>query len=212
MCEASDSSARSCGGKTSGRVRYVRDGNGPHPCGLGGAQAVGRILEHQAGRGGHAEPARCEQEEIRSRLHRCHVVTRAQRIEGAEQRMPLEPRFHPGRLTARGERDFESHRPCFGQPLRDARQERLGFAAAPMLAADPVAPAIASDGPAAPATEVRVGVESALSAERMLPILESERRSMLGVDLPPDFEQRRFAVDNQTIEIEDDCGEGHRLL
>ena len=46
----------------------------------------------------------------------------------------------------------------------------------------------------------------------MLPVLERERGAVLGVDLLPDFEQRRFAVDDQAIEIEDDGGKGHGLL
>ncbi len=125
-----------------------------------------------------------------SPLSRRHACRRASKASSRSCRSS-HGRTHAASLLE-ATRDLESHRPGFGQPLRDARQQRLGFAAAPMLAADPVAPAIASDGAAAPATEVRVGVESALSAERMLPVLESERRRHAGRRSPARFRTAAF--------------------
>ncbi len=65
---------------------------------------------------------------------------------------------------------------------------------------------------ARPRGQIGVRVEAALRAERVLPVCKRQLGAVLLVDLGPDVEQGRLAVDDEPVEIEDDGGKGHRLL
>src|SRR5690606_7993429 len=57
--------------------------------------------------------------------------------------------------------------------------------------------------------EIVVGIEPVLRAQGRAPAVERQLRTVRAVDVTPDVEERRLAVDDQPVEIEDDCAKGH---
>ena len=60
--------------------------------------------------------------------------------------------------------------------------------------------------------QVREGVEAALGTQRVLPLVEREHLAVIGVDTRPDVEERRLAVDDEAVEIEDEGAGEHREI
>jgi len=116
----------------------------------------------------------------------------------------LEPGLHPRAAAARRDGSRHVERRRLRKAIRDAGQQRLVLAPAPVFVADARNPFVAAERHAASGCQVRVGVEAVLRPQRVLPHLQRQRRAVLDVDLLPDPEERGLAVDDEAVEVEND--------
>src|SRR5262245_11284811 len=126
--------------------------------------------------------------------------------------MALEPRFHPLAPAAGRYRRGHAHGSGLRETIRDARQQRLVFASPPVLVPNARQPFLAPEPRPRPRLEIAVWIESVVRPKRVLPHLERELGPVLTVNLLPEAEERRFAIDDQAVEVEDEGGKGHNVL
>ena len=184
--------------------RYAR-----HPRRVGGPQSIRRIFEHETGGRVDVHALGGEQEQVRRRLDLLHIVACADRIEERHQLVPLEPGVYPCRRAARCHRQAERQLPRFVDALADAGEERLLPTQPPVLLAHEAGEGVAVKRRRQRRAQVRERVEAPLGAQRMLPVVHGQDDAVTRVHGFPDVEQGRLAVDDQPVEVEDHCGNGH---
>ena len=96
--------------------------------------------------------------------------------------------------------------------LANAGQQRLLAAEPPVLVAHEAGEGVAVERRCQRRAQVRERVEAALGAQRMLPVVHRQRDAVTRVDRGPDVEQGRLAVDDQAVEVEDECARWAREI
>ncbi len=189
----------------------ARHGDGPHAGGVRGGEPVGGVLEDHAVGRGDAEPLGGQQKQVRRRFHARHVVARAHRAHQIAQAVTGQPRAHPFEAAARGHGRRQPGGIRLLQPVEHAWPERLVLAPAPVLVAHARHPCLARQLDAGLAQQLGVGIEAVVRAQRVPPLVHRQLAAVIPVDLGPDVEDGRLAVDDQPVEVEDHGTEGHGL-
>ena len=142
----------------------------------------------------------------------CHIVPCADGVEPVAQRMLVEERSHPVTGAARGHGCLEAGETGFGHDGRHPREQRHRRTAGEVPGTNHRRERVTVGTAPGAGLKIRIRVEAAKRAERMLPVVEMELAVVLAVDRLPDFEQRCLAVDEQPVEVEDERLEACHVL
>ena len=173
----------------------------PEPGAFGGERAGVGVFECHRLVGAQAEMAEREAVKIRLGLRSFHVVAAGERVEARQQPEAAEVLLAVCVIGVGGQRD----RPALGgsrvHQFDHARQDRLGERAATAVVRELLLEfaAIGVGAEGAPRIKGVVGVAHAADEEIAL-----ERQPVGRVHVGERIDQRRFRVEDQTIEVEDE--------
>jgi hypothetical protein len=192
------------GGEVERGGEGVGDGDAAEAGGLGGADAVGGVLEGDGLGRRHAGGVEDGVVKGGVGLHAGDVVRGADDVEVREQAQPLEVAADPGAIRRGGDGQPDAQAPGGVHVLPHAGKR--------LLAGDQLGHARRAagthcggvDGPLQQRLEVTTRIERVVGADVRGPQAGVERAAVLRVDLAPGIEGGLLGVEDQAVEVEDE--------
>ena len=207
---ASDRSVTCGAGNSSARVRGLGTATAHMPAAWAAARPLG--VSSKTTQSAGATPSRVAASRNRSgagftRATSSRVHTAPH--QGAKA-VARQPGPDPLEAAARGDGRRQPQRRRLLQPVEHAGPQRLVLAPPPVLVAHPRHPHRRATTPAPGLPQqLGIGVEPVVRAQRVPPLVHRQLAPVVPVDLGPDVEDGRLAVDDQPVEVEDHGAKRH---
>ena len=178
----------------------------------GSAHPVRRVLEDHAAAGGDLQAAGSEEKQLGVGLDPGDVVASDDHVQQVADLVTAEPALDPAARAARGHRPGQAPGLRVAEERLDPREQRLGLAQPVRGGPDLALELLPGQGLPHQRLEVGVGVEATVGAEGVLPLVEAQGLPATLVGALPGLVDRRFGVDDETVEVQDDGVDAQRYL